>query len=136
MTGVTRAGLRGYVQLNTHTYTYTHSKNCRESMPPSVASNQKFPLLAVSLIPPLEGPVRVHRMTKMAGPDCTVMCNLISIYKRTQTQTYKPRGMTCTHLLSAWSMILIAVVTKKSQSGRHLEPQTDTGGRGTYPLIQ
>ena len=35
-------------------------------------------------IPPWEDQCEWHRMTRMTGPDCAVMCNLIN----TQTHTY------------------------------------------------
>ena len=41
--------------INTHTHTHT-----------------------VSLIPPWEDQCEWHRMTRMTGPDCAVMCNLIN----------------------------------------------------------
>ena len=31
-----------------------------------------------------------HRMTRMTGPDCVVMCNLINIYIHTYIHTYIP----------------------------------------------
>ena len=37
----------------------------------------------ISLIPPREDQCEWHRMTRMTGPDCVVMCNLIN------TQTHK-----------------------------------------------
>ena len=33
-----------------------------------------------SLIPPWEDQCEWHRMTRMTGPDCAVMCNLINIH--------------------------------------------------------
>ena len=33
-----------------------------------------------SLIPPREDQCEWHRMTRMTGPDCVVMCNLINTY--------------------------------------------------------
>ena len=54
-----RAGLRGYVQFNKYIHTYIHT---------------------VSLIPPWEDQCEWHRMTRMTGPDCAVMCNLINIH--------------------------------------------------------
>ena len=45
-----RAGLRGYVQFNKYTHTHTHTQ------------------------------CEWHRMTRMAGPDCVVMCNLINTH--------------------------------------------------------
>ena len=46
---------------HTHKHTHTHTKQ-------------------VSLIPPWEDQCEWHRMTRMAGPDCAVMCNLINTY--------------------------------------------------------
>ena len=37
----------------------------------------------VSLIPPREDQCEWHRMTRMTGPDCVVMCNLINTYIHT-----------------------------------------------------
>ena len=36
----------------------------------------------ISLIPPREDQCEWHRMTRMTGPDCVVMCNLINTYIR------------------------------------------------------
>ena len=36
--------------------------------------------IRVSLIPPWEDQCEWHRMTRMTGPDCAVMCNLINIH--------------------------------------------------------
>ena len=52
-----RAGLRGYVQFNQYTYIHTW-----------------------------EDPCEWHIMTRMTGPDCAVMCNLINIH--TYIHTY------------------------------------------------
>ena len=62
-----RAGLRGYVPFNkyTHAHTHTHTQ--------------------VSLIPPWEDQREWHRMTRMARPDCAVMCNLINTHTYTHT---------------------------------------------------
>ena len=54
-----RARLRGYVQFNKYTYIHTY---------------------IVSLIPPREDQCEWHRMTRMTGPDCVVMCNSINTY--------------------------------------------------------
>ena len=32
--------------------------------------------------------IHTHRMTRMTGPDCVVMCNLINTYIRTYIHTY------------------------------------------------
>ena len=37
----------------------------------------------MSLIPPREDQCEWHRMTRMTGPDCVVMCNLINTYIHT-----------------------------------------------------
>ena len=63
-----RAGLRGYVQFNKYTHTHT-------------------------LIPPREDQCEWHRMTRMTGPDCVVMCNLINTH--THTHTLPPREDQC-----------------------------------------
>ena len=41
-----------------------------------------------SLIPPREDQCEWHRMTRMTGPDCVVMCNLINTYIHTYIHTY------------------------------------------------
>ena len=51
----THTHTRGYVQFNKYTHTHT-----------------------LSLIPPREDQCEWHRMTRMTGPDCVVMCNLIN----------------------------------------------------------
>ena len=43
----------------------------------------------VSLIPPWEDQCEWHRMTRMTGPDCAVMCNLINTYTHTHTHTLR-----------------------------------------------
>ena len=50
------------MQFNKYTYIHTHT---------------------VSLIPPREDQCEWHRMTRMTGPDCVVMCNLINTYIHT-----------------------------------------------------
>ena len=52
--------------LNTHTHTHTHTH---------------------TLIPPREDQCEWHRMTRMTGPDCVVMCNLINTHTHTHTHT-------------------------------------------------
>ena len=46
--------------------------------------------IQVSLIPPWEDQCEWHRMTRMTGPDCAVMCNLINLhtYIHTCIHTY------------------------------------------------
>ena len=51
---VPRVGLRGDVQFNKHTHTHTHTH--------------------------WEDQCEGHRMTRMTGPDCAVMCNLINTH--------------------------------------------------------
>ena len=41
------------------------------------------PHTQVSLIPPWEDQCEWHRMTRMTGPDCAVMCNLRNTHTRT-----------------------------------------------------
>ena len=41
----------------------------------------------VSLIPPREDQCEWHRMTRMTGPDCVVMCNLINTHTHTHTHS-------------------------------------------------
>ena len=41
----------------------------------------------IKLIPPREDQCEWHRMTRMTGPDCVVMCNLINTYIRTYIHT-------------------------------------------------
>ena len=38
--------------------------------------------------PPREDQCEWHRMTRMTGPDCVVMCNLINIHTHTHTHTH------------------------------------------------
>ena len=42
----------------------------------------------VSLVPPWEDQREWHRMTRMTGPDCAVMCNLINTHTHTHTYTH------------------------------------------------
>ena len=39
----------------------------------------------IHTIPPREDQCEWHRMTRMTGPDCVVMCNLINTYIHTHT---------------------------------------------------
>ena len=62
-------------EMITHTHTHTHTH--------SVAPDQRFSY-QVSLIPPCwEDQCEWHRMTRMTGPDCAVMCNLINTHTHT-----------------------------------------------------
>ena len=54
-----RAGLRGYVQFGKYTHTHTHI--------------------------PWEDQCEWHRMTRMTGLDCAVMCNLKNTHTHTHT---------------------------------------------------
>ena len=40
------------------------------------------------ILPPREDQCEWHRMTRMTGPDCVVMCNLINTYIHTYIHTY------------------------------------------------
>ena len=62
--------MRGYVQFNKYTHTHTHIHT------------------QVPLIPPWEDQCEWHRMTRMTGPDCVVMCNLINTHTHTHTHTH------------------------------------------------
>ena len=101
MTRMDRAGLRGYVQFNKYTYihTYIHIyKDDRAGLRGYVHFNKYTSIhmcnsinihtyiQQVSLIPPWEDQCEWHRMTRMTGPDCAVMCNLINIH--TYMHTY------------------------------------------------
>ena len=44
------------------------------------------------MIPPREDQCEWHRMTRMTGPDCVVMCNLINTHTHTHTHTHFDRG--------------------------------------------
>ena len=57
------------MQFNKHTHTHTHTQ--------------------LSLISPWEDHCEWHRMIRMTGPDCAVMCNLINTHTHTHT-TYSP----------------------------------------------
>ena len=63
------------------------SKNCtsRESVSPLSYLIRGFCI--VSLIPPWEEQCECHKMTRMAGPDCADMCNLINTHTNTHTHT-------------------------------------------------
>ena len=77
-----RAGLRDYVQFNKCTYihTYTHTY-----------IHTYIHTFVISIIDPpstREDQCEWHRMTRMTGPDCVVMCNLINKYIHTYIHTY------------------------------------------------
>ena len=97
-----RAGLRGYVQFNK--YTHTHTQFLRYVTPRWVTCSSmewvdyraglrgyvqfnKY----TQLIPPREDQCEWHRMTRMTGPDCVVMCNLINTHTHTHTHTQLER---------------------------------------------
>ena len=54
-----------YTQTNSHTHTHSHQDQCEW-----------------------------HRMTRMTGPDCVVMCNLINTHTHTHTHTHTWHRMT------------------------------------------
>ena len=43
--------------------------------------------ISISLITPWEDQCEWHKRTRMTGPDCAVICNLINIYRHTNTHT-------------------------------------------------
>ena len=49
--------------------------------------------IQVSLIPPWEDQCEWHRMTRMTGPDCAVMCNLINIHTYIHTYIHTWSGI-------------------------------------------
>ena len=55
-----------YTHIQVHKHTHTHT---------------------LSLIPPWEDQCEWHRMTRMRGPDCAVMFNLINTHTHTHTHT-------------------------------------------------
>ena len=59
--------IHAYIHAYIHTYIHTY-------MAPFVVFDQRFSL-QVSLIPPWEDQCEWHRMTRMTGPDCAVMCS-------------------------------------------------------------
>ena len=70
------------------------SKNCtsRESVSPLSRLIRGFRnKYQISLISPWEDQCKWHRMTRMIGPDCEVMCNLIN------THTHMHTIITLTH---------------------------------------
>ena len=48
-----------------------------------------------TLIPPREDQCEWHRMTRMTGPDCVVMCNLINTHTHTQVSLIPPLEDQC-----------------------------------------
>ena len=58
---------------DTHTHTHTHT--------------QRHTHTYTSLIPSGEDQCEWHRMTRMTGPDCAVMFNLINTHTHTHTHT-------------------------------------------------
>ena len=61
----------------------------------------------VSLIPPREDQCEWHRMTRMTGPDCVVMCNLIN----THTHTHTLPGTPSTPVNEVWSLHIVEYVS-------------------------
>ena len=60
---------------NTHNTHTTHTQH---------TYNTHTTHIHTSLIPPREDQCEWHRMTRMTGPDCVVMCNLINTHTHTQ----------------------------------------------------
>ena len=69
------------MQFNKYTHTHTHIHTHTQQ---------------VSLIPPWEDQCEWHRMTRMTGPDCAVMCNLINTHTHTH-HTHTHTHHTHTH---------------------------------------
>ena len=72
--------------INTNTHTHTGNEEDMGGKRKNVEKKglsrliRGFPFVAsdqVSLIPPWEDQCEWHRMTRMTGPDCAVMCNYL-----------------------------------------------------------
>ena len=78
------AGLRGYVQFNKYTHTcQVRIVQVERVCPFCRVSSEVFVVSTID--PPLEDKCEWRRMTRMTGPDCAVMCNLINTHTRTHT---------------------------------------------------
>ena len=64
---------------NTHLYSRISNGRCRNGRL-LLNTGKYFTYIHTSLIPPREDQREWHRMTRMTGPDCVVMCNLINTY--------------------------------------------------------
>ena len=87
----------------THTHTHTHTQ--------------------VSLIPPWEDQCEWHRMTRMTGPDCAVMCNLINTHTHTQTQREDQREW---HIMTRMTRPDCAVMCNLINTHTHTHTHTHT----------
>ena len=76
MTGPDCAVMCNLINTHTHTHNHTHTHF------PFVAFDQRFSYQE-TLIPPWEDQCEWHRMTRMTGPDCAVMCNFINTHTHT-----------------------------------------------------
>ena len=99
------------MQLNKYTHTHTHT----QSVCPVVRVGSEAFVISISLIPPWEDQCKWHRMTRMTGPGCAVMCNLINIHS-----TYKH-----THRGGAGT---IAVAEMATETGDGNEDRTGEDG--------
>ena len=59
------------------------------SVDPYSAIRDDHTYIQVSLILPWEDQCEWHRMTRMTGPDCAVMCNLINIHTYTGGRSHR-----------------------------------------------
>ena len=80
MTGPDCAVMCNLINTHTHTHTHTHTQHTH--------THTHTHTQQVSLIPPWEDQCELHRMTRMTGPDCAVMCNLINTHTGTSTRHY------------------------------------------------
>ena len=69
-----------YIHTYIHTYIQTYKNTFIHTFIPTYIHTY---IHTVSLIPPREDQCEWHRMTRMTGPDCVVMCNLINTYIHT-----------------------------------------------------
>ena len=73
-----------------------------------------------TLIPPWEDQREWHRISRMTGPDCAVMCNLINTHTHTHTHTHKH-----THII----IIIIKTRTRVHDEGGGISHEEAEGQR-------
>ena len=99
------------MQFNKYTHTHTHTHT-------------------VSLIPPREDQCEWHRMTRMTGPDCVVMCNLINTHTHTHTHTQDQREW---HRMTRMTRPDCAVMCNLINIHTHTHTHTSIGARSPLP---
>ena len=87
MTGPDCVVMCNLINTYIHTYIYTYIHTYIHIINIHTYIHTCIHTYIQSLIPPREDQCEWHRMTRMTGPDCVVMCNLINTYIHTYIHT-------------------------------------------------